>query len=226
MERLLSLFEIVDAQIETINADRLPDLKRRLREAQDDLPKKAGVLGEYFTMTGAINFLFQWYAVMIVTMAETYLHDILSYCAKLDPVLMEASELKTTYQDLLSAESLESLAAGMRDRWAQNFISDGGPSRWVEGLSRMGARGWEDGLIPRLERLWGVRHIVVHRNGVVNQDFLDHHPDLGYKIGEDIKVDGDFVRDYAIAVISFCKTVDRFFHARYKEEMATDPEVE
>jgi hypothetical protein len=113
---------------------------------------------------------------MLVTCVEAYLHDVLSTTASVDPKLMSKSEQPVYYTDVIGAGSLDELANELRARWARGWLDDGAPTRWLSRLHAMGARGYPDDLAPRLERIWGIRHVVVHAAGVADADFVKRHP--------------------------------------------------
>jgi hypothetical protein len=87
--------------------------------------------------------------VMLVTCVEAYLQDLLAISARVDPKLMDETQQVAPYADVISATSLDELASELRDRWARKWLSDGGPTRWISRLKRMGARGYPDGHAPR-----------------------------------------------------------------------------
>jgi hypothetical protein len=76
-----------------------------------------------------------WQIVMSVTCVEAYLQDVLIAAASIDPELMSKSEQSAPYADVIAATSLEALANELRARWARNWLSDGGPRRWISRLA-------------------------------------------------------------------------------------------
>ena len=221
VDRLVELFRFIDAQIDVTNQEVIPQLRDNLSSAKekDDVYGMGAALGKYLSIKAMTNFQFQWYAVMLVTLTEAYLQDVLSYYASIDQKFMNDSEQKATYQEIVSAESTETLAQELRERWARNFIDKGGPKLWIEKLYRMGARGYADDLADQMELLWGIRHVVVHRAGKVSNDFVRRHSELGYSRGDEIKLDGDQIAAYAISVIEFVKTTDGYFCSRYNAQI-------
>lgn len=159
--------------------------------------------------------VFEWELVMLVTFAEAYLEDVLAACAARDPGLMSASEQAVSYQQVRGATSLEELADEIRHRWARNFVDDGGPTRWIDRLTRMGARGYESNDSSALEELWGLRHVVVHAAGRITRDFARRHPRLGYDVGARLDIDTTIIPDYDDALFRFVDTTDAFLVRRY-----------
>ena len=51
--------------------------------------------------------IYNWLPVIIVTITEVYLLDVLPYAASIDPALMQHSEQSASYAELTSASSLE-----------------------------------------------------------------------------------------------------------------------
>lgn len=164
-----------------------------------------------------------WQVVMLVTCAEAYLQDVLTAAASVDPELMSKSEQRAPYADVIAATSLEALANDLRARWAHGWLSDGGPSRWVERLGKMGARGYPNDLGPRLERFWGIRHVVVHAAGVATADFVKRHPGVVKATGNRVRVNHHDLEKFVHAVGDFVEPTDRFFLARYPSMLVAAP---
>ena len=156
-----------------------------------------------------------WQVVMLVTCVEAYLQDLLAIAASVDSELMSKSQQIAPYADVISATSLDELASELRARWARGWLSDGGPTRWISRLERMGARGYPDGLASRLEVIWGIRHVVVHAAGVATSDFVKRHPDVAAAAGAHVRVASRDFGAFLEAVRSFLEPTDRFFLARY-----------
>jgi hypothetical protein len=164
-----------------------------------------------------------WQVVMLVTCVEAYLQDVLTAAASVDPELMSKSEQRAPYADVIAATSLEALANDLRARWARGWLSDGGPSRWIERLGKMGARGYPNDLGPRLERFWGVRHVVVHTAGVATADFVKRHPGVVAAAGDRVRANSHDLKKFFEAIRSFMGPTEAFFLARYPSMLAATP---
>ena len=116
-----------------------------------------------------------WAVVILATCVEAYLQDLLADAAGIDTDLMGRSEQRAMYSDVIAAASLDELAAGSRTKWARGWVADGGPAKWIRSLLAMSARGYADDLSARLELVWGIRHVVVHRAGTADADFVGPH---------------------------------------------------
>jgi hypothetical protein len=156
-----------------------------------------------------------WQVAMLVTCVEAYLQDLLSMAASIDSELMSKSQQLAPYTDVISATSLEELASGLRARWARGWLSDGGPTRWISRLERMGATGYPNDLAPRLELIWGIRHVVVHAAGVATADFVKRHPGIVAAAGDRVRVGNHDFGVFYEATLRFLEPTDRFFLARY-----------
>jgi len=163
-------------------------------------------------------FALQWYGVMLVTVAETYLQDVLAFAAELDPSLMAKSEASARYEDVIAADSVQDLADELRARWARGFVDDGGPRRWTERLTRMGAR-FPSELGERMEPLWGARHVVIHRAGTVTRDFARRHRNLGLDAGHELILPRKFWLDVTMDVAVFQRETESYFNTRYQREI-------
>jgi len=157
--------------------------------------------------------LHEWQVVMAVTFAETFLHDVLVECAAADPTLVARSELSAAYEEVASAESLDALKLSMYSKWARSFVDDGGPRRWSERLTRMGVRNLPVD-VTRLEEAWGVRHVIVHRAGVVSSDFVRRHPNFGAKPGQHVTLTPTQVIGYVELIDAFVRPIDASFAER------------
>jgi hypothetical protein len=194
-------------------------------EKHDDLTKKANVTKavrslKRFSKTmqarveryGTVKI---WQVVMLVTCVEAYLQDLLCIAASVDPELMTKSQQLAPYADVIAATSLAELANDLRARWARGWLSDGGPTRWISRLERMGARGYPDDLAPKLELLWGTRHIVVHTAGVATKDFVKRHPGVVTAAGDRLRAKNVDFASSLEAVKGFMEPTENFFLARY-----------
>jgi hypothetical protein len=161
-----------------------------------------------------------WQVVMLVTCVEAYLQDVLTTAACIDPELMRESEQRALYADVIGAASLETLANELRARWARSWLSDGGPTRWIVRLGKMGARDYPADLGPRLERFWGIRHVVVHAAGVATADFVKRHPGVVKAAGDRVRVNHHDYKKFLEAVRDFLDPTDGFFLTRYPSMLA------
>ena len=167
------------------------------------------------TSGGRMQTITRWQVVMMVTCIEAYLQDVLSTAASLDPELMKNSEQRAQYADVIAATSLDALADKLRARWARNWLSDGGPTRWISRFSKMGVTGYSDDLASRLERYWGIRHVVVHAAGVTTPDFVKRHPGVVAAAGDRVRVTHRDLKKFFEAVWEFMGATENFFLARY-----------
>jgi hypothetical protein len=53
----------------------------------------------------------------------------------------------------------------------------------------------------------------------VSTDFVRRYPELGFSRGDEIKLDGDQIAAYAISVIEFVKTTDKYLCSRYNSRI-------
>ena len=164
-----------------------------------------------------------WQVVMLVTCVEAYLQDVLTAAASVDPELMSKSEQRAPYADVIRATSVEMLANELRARWARGWLNDGGPTRWISRLGKMGARGYPNDLGPRLERFWGIRHVVVHAAGIATADFVKRHPGVVKAAGDHVRTNSRYFEKFIGAVRDFLEPTDRFFLARYPSMVAKRP---
>ena len=168
------------------------------------------------SITSAIAFLDDWHVVMVVTFVESYLEDVLADAAGEDPSLMAKSEQAVTYADAVAAESLAALRTEIRHRWSRNFVNDGGPPRWIDRLTRMGASGYERDLGMSLDEFWGMRHMVVHSAGRVTPDFVRRHPSLKRTIGTRLDTTKEQILYYSRQALALVSVTDKFIARRFQ----------
>jgi hypothetical protein len=78
-----------------------------------------------------------------------------------------------------------------------------GPTRWILRLQQSGGRGYSDDLAARLERIWGITHVVVHSAGIATAEFVKLHPGVVTKPGERVRVHHDALGPFLDAVKNF-----------------------
>jgi hypothetical protein len=152
---------------------------------------------------------------MLVTCVEAYLQDVLAGAAAVDPTLMSKSEQSAAYSDVIEAASLQALGDKLRDQWARAWLSRGGPTRWIDRLEKMGARGYPSNLAGRLELFWGIRHLAVHTAGVATAEFIARHPGVVKAPGDRVKVNNNYFKSFIDAVWEFVKPTEKYLLARY-----------
>jgi len=160
----LSKHEVVMTRAQLVKANRLAGTLAKHRDlaakhGQTDLTRALTRLSKNMeTITKGIDrflMLTLWQVVILVTCVEAYLRDALAEAARIDPKLMSTSDQSALYADIVAATSIEDLATEMRARWARGWLREGGPTRWISRLGKMGAKGFPVDLAPRLERFWG-----------------------------------------------------------------------
>ncbi|MCY7275234.1 MAG: hypothetical protein LH702_16235 [Phormidesmis sp. CAN_BIN44] len=158
----------------------------------------------------------EWMPVLMVTIVEAYLMDVLIYAASTDPSLMKKSEMSTSYSEMINASSLEELLQDLRHQWARKFINEGGPKYWIHTLKKMGARGYDSNLAKEMETLWGIRHLIIHSTGISTPDFVRRHPDFGVAVGERVQVKWNQLGDWCKVIYNFVDVTDTYFARRCK----------
>ena len=112
-------------------------------------------------------------------------------------------------------ELKNALKETLSPRWAKNFRNEGGPDSWIEQLIKMGARGYRPETAKEMETLWGVRHLIVHSRGVATPQFVDRHPEIGVKVGENILIRQNQIIAWIKVVYHFVDVTDFYFVQRY-----------
>jgi hypothetical protein len=86
----------------------------------------------------------------------------------------------------------------------------------------MGARGYPDDLPDRMELIWGIRHIVVHRAGVADAEFVRRHSKVVAAAGNRVPVGMGDLRNFLNAVGEFVNPTDAYFLNRCPTLATTD----
>jgi hypothetical protein len=216
---------LVEPQVEALCAQlaesRTEDVRLGIRrEACDAIAHEFSeiVLKPLQQLNEGLLILNQWIPVLLVTTVEAYLKDVRIFEAKINPAIMESSEQSVTYAEVVGSRSIEDLAEEMQSRWARNFVDDGGPARWIDKLTRMGARTYDLQTANKMEVLWGVRHVIVHSSGVATPDFVGRHPDFGVTVGKKIVIRNDQLLEWIRVAYHFVDVTDSYFVQRYKSE--------
>ena len=132
-------------------------------------------------------------AVFFVAIVEAYLKDVLIYAAKMDSSLMEQLEQTASHKERLNAR---------------------GPEGWIKSLEAMGARGYRPNTSTFMERLWGVRHLIVHSAGIVTQEFVQRHGHFQKKIGDHFIVTNNHLTEWLAGIYDFVEVTDSYFVKR------------
>jgi hypothetical protein len=191
---------------------RLSGAKRGMKHLTRSINASLNVVDEGLDRVKTMHL---WQVVMLVTCVEAYLQDVFAAAAAADGELMSKSEQMATYPEILAAGSLKELASELRMRWARGWVSDGGPTRWIERLEKMGARGFPPDLAGRLERVWGLRHVIVHAAGFATPDFVRRHPGVVKAPGERIPVSSNDLKAFYAAMKQFMEPTEAYFLARF-----------
>ena len=75
----------------------------------------------------------------------------------------------------------------------------------------MGARGYRPNTSTFMERLWGVRHLIVHSAGIVTQEFVQRHGHFQKKIGDHFIVTNNHLTEWLAGIYDFVEVTDSFF---------------
>lgn len=193
------------------------------REACDAIANELSeiVLKPVQQLNEGLLILNQWIPVLLVTIVEAYLKDVRIFEAKVNPAIMESSDQSVTYGEVVRSLSINDLAEEMQSRWARNFVDDGGPARWIDKLTRMGARSYEPDTAKKMEILWGLRHVIVHSAGIATPEFVRRHPEFGASIGKNVVVRLDQILEWIKVIYDFVDITDSYFAQRYATALQT-----
>lgn len=210
--KINSILSTISNQKQESNIEeRVAEVKQGIAEVNQEILAYAGKLDAY---NSGLNVGLEWISVLMVTIVESYLIDVLVYAASADPTLMQKSQMPATYSEVINASSLENLLQDLRYRWARKFINEGGPKYWIHTLTKMGARGYSLELTREMETLWGIRHLIVHSTGISTPDFVQRHSDFGVAVGERVQVKLNHLSDWGECIYHFVDVTDAYFAQR------------
>jgi hypothetical protein len=149
----------------------------------------------------------EWMSVMLVTFTESYLEDGLIRLAVLNPHLMKDA-LPIDHNRILEVESIDELREEVRQQWAHQKV-EGGPRKFVRRLKDMGARGYDEKEIFRVEHLWDTRNLIVHSRGIVDVAYAKKYKHL--QKGVHVKVNLAQLHWWLPAFKGFIECTDQFF---------------
>lgn len=192
---------------------RHPDLTRP-RSRRAVLRSGGRLIKTIETHGGRITTMYLWEVVLLVTCVEAYLHDALAAAARIDPSLMgPAAARSAAGPDEPSPE----------DNWADRWMRYKGPKGWAAELVMMGAPPYPEDVVSRLERMWGIRHVVVHRAGVADAAFVKRHPGMVTAVGARVSVSGPALETFIRALGPFVDHTDAYFLKRWPGLHAPSP---
>jgi hypothetical protein len=194
-------------------------------EARDELARRRQVVDEAFSGPWAIDLGYtalSWQVAMRVSAVEVYLQDALTFLAVYDPDFIRGrgSEQTWGYDDFRTASDADAVLWAYCDRWARNFIGDGGPTRWAAALQRAGLGEFADADVAELEAMWGYRHMRVHNGGRFSPEFVRRHPTAAEAIWND-GLQLAQVKAWIEKANAFVRTAERAIAARLRARLGT-----
>jgi hypothetical protein len=175
---------------------------------------------------GGVLVIHEMMPVLFVAIVEAYLKDVLIYAAGIDSSLAQRTGQSATYQEALDAKSLEDLKLKLRSKWARTFVDNGGPTTWIKKFESMGASGYRPETVGQMERLWGIRHLVVHSAGIAKAEFVRGHPELKAQVGKRFIVSSAHFKPWGVAIYNFVEVTDQYFVRRCQESQKLLPNAD
>lgn len=166
---------------------------------------------------GALQTTHRWLAAILATLIEAYTKDVLALVASLDATVMNDTPPSPPQPAVAPTISTgPNIAAAEVRTWAHAwFRSRRRPREWIRGLEDLGVTGFAIDLEERLYELLGVRHLVVHSAGVVDEDYLRHHPTSPWALGTDAPINQSMVHAFCQTTFEFFAPVEAHFFNRY-----------
>ena len=131
---------------------------------------------------------------------------------------MTNSQRIVSNKDVLSVTSVDELVSGMCTQWAREWLREK-PTVWISRLRNMGVKDYPDGLAPRLELIWDIRHVVVHSAGIATANFVKQYPGVA-AAGDRVQVGSRDLVGFIVSVKGFIEPTERCFVTRYPSLLA------
>lgn len=128
------------------------------------------------------------YVITLVSKFEAYLQDIVKEIAKHYPVTMKSGKM-VSINDILQFDEMPALIEFLAGA-ASLKITDGTASEYINGLGNkfgIPITQFKD-LISKIEYFVDIRHLQVHKNGIVDLPFHRKYKDV-VELGKPIKLD-------------------------------------
>lgn len=196
---LLRVIKSLSRAVERFKAD--PKNTAPLKRVSAQL---TGAVNEYLSSSCLSH---EWISVMLVTFTETYLEEGLMSLAVMNPKLMKDAP-PIDHDRMLEVESIDELRDEMRQQWARQKVQ-GGPRKFVRRLKDMGARGYDEKEIFRVEHLWDTRNLIVHSRCIVDVAYAKQYKHL--QKGVHVKVNLAQIQWWLPALKGFVECTDTFF---------------
>lgn len=191
--------------------------KRDLARALIQVLIRNGVDSRYIVMNEVANFLrsetsadFQFmyriWTIMLWSILENYVRDFLVEWIKRNPQIMRAEALQKIQislgeYELLQGDEKYEYIVEMVERQSKAGLGIG---QFEVLLEQVELSGKVDNKIKRnLLELQQVRHVLAHRNGIVDRRLIKRCPWITSNIGETIHIDADRFGDYYNAVLTY-----------------------
>src|SRR3990170_3144163 len=155
----------------------------------------------------------------INTLIEAYMKDALTFAASMDSAIMQMPPGRPP-SPLRSQSTGGAASATSARKWARAWLrSHKGPAKWIQGFEQLGVSGFTQHLDDRLYELLGVRHLVVHSAGVVDEEYLRHHPTSPWAVGAEASIDEGMLHGFVQTTFEFfapieAHLVNRFIRAK------------
>ena len=163
---------------------------------------------------GAMTVTNDWIVVHLVTIIEAYIKAILEYHARMDSsVLIASSEVVSVRTDqLLEASENNETHRLLVRYWVKAWLKRReNPKAWINGFTEMGVTTFPSSLKSKLEAMLGVRHLLVHSAGHVDEEFLSRHAGCKYSLGEKLILSDSEVRDFISTAFYFFAPIESHF---------------
>jgi len=165
---------------------------------------------------GALKTTSYWLTAILSTLIEAYMKDLLTFVALVDPRIIEVAPKSPVPPGTAQATETKRDIAPAARRWARAWLrSRKRPREWIAGFEQLGVTGFTPNLSHRLYELLGVRHLVVHSAGIVDQEYLRHHPTSPWPLGSEASIDEGMLHGFVQTTFEFFAPIEAHFVNRY-----------
>lgn len=154
-----------------------------------------------------------------ITALEVYLTDVIIEIFKRDITPFKIDEPITFQKNyLLSLGSVEKLQNDIIKKDFRNLTSGGlnQIEKYYRKLFNLDLKSLELSF-HEIEEIHIRRHLFVHRNGVVDTEYINKYPEFGYKVSQQIKIEHDYLINSLDKITEFSSLINKVLLRKFPE---------
>jgi hypothetical protein len=157
--------------------------------------------------------------ISTITALEVYLTDVILEIFERDISPFKVSEPVTFQKNyLLSTSSMDKIHTDLITKDFRNLTSGG-----LKEIEKYYKKMFEIDIknlgvnFQEIEEIYIRRHLFVHRNGITDIEYVTKFPDLGYRLGQQIKIEHDYLIDSLNNLSEFAGVINKVVLKKFPE---------